>query len=126
MYCLHHFKGDEKAISLIHDLIDPSVEAPGKPSGERGSSPNLVYTSECICLLYVVAAQKLSPFAFTEDDYLALLAKDPLSLFTEDSYMKHLRKHANRIVLRVRQLQLIRWDMLGEHLDKIKQGIPAK
>ncbi len=33
---------------------------------------------------------------FTEDDYLALLAKEPESLFQETSYMKHLRRHSTR------------------------------
>ena len=33
---------------------------------------------------------------FMEDDYLALRAKDPESLFQEVSYMKHLRRHSTR------------------------------
>ena len=33
---------------------------------------------------------------FTEDDYLALMAKDSESLFQEVSYMKHLRRHSTR------------------------------
>ena len=33
---------------------------------------------------------------FTEEDYLALMAKDAESLFQEESYMKHLRRHSTR------------------------------
>jgi hypothetical protein len=105
VYCLHHFKGDEKARPLIHRLIDPSEEAPGKPD---------------------LATLHANPFAFTEDDYLALMAKDPETLFQEEVYKKHLKKHANRIILRVRQLHIIRWEIFGDQLEKIKQGVPAK
>lgn len=38
VYCLHHFKGDEKARPFIHKLIDPSEPGPGKPDGEGGRS----------------------------------------------------------------------------------------
>ena len=73
-----------------------------------------------------MATLQSNPFAFTEDDYLALIAKDSESLFQDEMYMKHLRKHANRIVLRVRQLHIIRWQILGDNLQNIRQGVPAK
>ena len=38
VYCLHHFKGDEKARPFIHKLIDPSEPGPGKPDGEGGDA----------------------------------------------------------------------------------------
>ena len=73
-----------------------------------------------------VATLHSNPFAFTEDDYLALMAKESESLFQDEMYMKHLRKHANRIVLRVRQLHIIRWQILGDNLQGIRQGMAAK
>lgn len=73
MYCLHHFNGDEKIKVYIHQLIDPSESTEEETDEERN------YFS-----------------GFTEDDYLALMAKEPESLFQEESYMKHLRRHSTR------------------------------
>ena len=198
VYCLHHFKGDEKARPFIHKLIDPSEPGPGKPDGEGRTrsggcapqhctlplvllvffacthvtaardcctlmcpcynlkllhlcclalqffliasvTPSISFTDSSLhtsCLsarssssslpLSSVATLQSNPFAFTEDDYLALIAKDSESLFQDEMYMKHLRKHANRIVLRVRQLHIIRWQILGDNLQNIRQGVPAK
>ena len=33
---------------------------------------------------------------FTEEDFLAMLSKDPEALFPDETYMKHLRRHANK------------------------------
>ena len=71
-YCLAHFKGDEKIPPYIHRLIDPSEIT------EPGRDAEAIYSH------------------FTEDDYLALLSKNPETLFQDDSYMKHLRRHAHK------------------------------
>ena len=81
---------------------------------------------------------KSSRHGFSEDDYLGLLARSPEILFQDDSYMKHLRRNATkfvlnmysimcyellfRILLRTRQLHVIRWQMLEPFLDKIKKN----
>ena len=72
IYCLAHFKGDEKIPPYIHRLIDPS-EVTEVGEDAEGSQ-------------------------FTEDDYLALLSKNPETLFQEEAYMKHLRRHAHKSV----------------------------
>jgi SNF2 family DNA or RNA helicase len=102
VYCLNHFNGDEKVQLYIHQLIDPSV------------------TTE--------DTQKSSGFytGFTEDDYLALMAKDPETLFQEESYMKHLRRHATRILLRVRQLHMIRWQIMKPYMSQITSDSLAR
>ncbi len=76
VYCLTHFHGDEKVVQYVHQLIDPSVDT--EPGNQQGLG----------------AGEAL--FGFTEDDYLALLAKNPETLFPDDSYMKHLRRHSTR------------------------------
>ena len=88
VYCLRHFSGDEKVKLYIHRLIDPSevTEEEEEPSDPRASS----------------TGRKKGLFSrFTEDDYLALMAKDPESLFQEESYMKHLRRHSTRFILEI-------------------------
>ncbi len=80
VYCMAHFHGDEKVTQYIHHLIDPSEDT--EPGSEQGPRPG----------------EDL--FGFTEDDYLALLMKNPETLFQDDSYMKHLRRHSTRYVSR--------------------------
>ena len=78
IYCLHHFSGDEKVKLYIHRMIDPS-----EVTEEVDVDPE--------------TGMKKGIFSrFTEDDYLALMAKDSESLFQELSYMKHLRRHSTR------------------------------
>ncbi|CAI8021600.1 Chromodomain-helicase-DNA-binding protein 7 [Geodia barretti] len=100
IYCLAHFKGDEKIPPYIHRLIDPS-EVTEVGEDAEGSQ-------------------------FTEDDYLALLSKNPETLFQEEAYMKHLRRHAHKIIFRIRQLHIIRWQMLVGHKKQIMKGTPAR
>ena len=61
----------------IHQLIDPSIITEESESGDKKKA----YFS-----------------GFTEDDYLALMAKEPDTLFQDESYMKHLRRHSTRLV----------------------------
>lgn len=77
IYCLAHFKGDEKIPPYIHCLIDPSEVT------ETGSEAESQFSH------------------FTEDDYLALLSKNPETLFQDESYMKHLRRHAHKSVVEI-------------------------
>ena len=39
---------------------------------------------------------KSSRHGFSEDDYVALLGKNPETLFQDESYMKHLRRNATK------------------------------
>ena len=74
MYCLAHFTGDDKVPPYIHHLIDPSEVTERSADGTAVS----VFSN------------------FTEDDYLALRMKNPETLFQDETYMKHLRRHANK------------------------------
>uniref|UniRef100_A0A1X7TFC4 Uncharacterized protein n=1 Tax=Amphimedon queenslandica TaxID=400682 RepID=A0A1X7TFC4_AMPQE len=66
---------DEKVKVYIHQMIDPSIQT--EDHSEDSSTPEY-FTG------------------FTEEDYLALMAKDPETLFQEElyMYMKHLRRHS--------------------------------
>lgn len=74
VYCLAHFTGDDKVPPYIHHLIDPSEVTERSADGTAVS----VFSN------------------FTEDDYLALRMKNPETLFQDETYMKHLRRHANK------------------------------
>ena len=57
-------------------MIDPSIQT--EDTSDDSSSPPGYFTG------------------FTEEDYLALMANDPETLFQEESYMKHLRRHSTK------------------------------
>ena len=80
VYCLHNFTGDERVKLYIHQLIDPSIITEESERGGTGDKRKAYFSG------------------FTEDDYLALMAKEPDSLFQDESYMKHLRRHSTRLV----------------------------
>ena len=46
--------------------------------------------------MYIRIIGKSSRYGFTEDDYITLLAKNPETLFQDESYMKHLRRNATK------------------------------
>ena len=79
VYCLVHFTGDDKVPPYINRLIDPSIETEEKSKDDETFSS--FYQD------------------FDEEDYLTLRLKDPELLFQDNSYMKHLRRHANKSVL---------------------------
>lgn len=78
VYCLVHFTGDDKVPPYINRLINPSIET------EERSKDDETFSS-----FYQ---------DFDEEDYLTLRLKDPETLFQDNSYMKHLRRHANKSV----------------------------
>ena len=47
-------------------------------------------------MYYLHIIVKSSRYGFTEDDYIALLTKNPETLFQDESYMKHLRRNATK------------------------------
>ena len=74
VYCLKHFSGDDKVKVYIHRLIDPR---------EITEDPQ-------------AAIDQQEQPAFTEEEYIALMNKDPETLFQDDTYLKHLRRHSTR------------------------------
>lgn len=49
--------------------------------------------------IFLCVIGKSSRYGFTEDDYITLLAKNPETLFQDESYMKHLRRNATKYVV---------------------------
>ncbi len=72
VYCLSHFTGDDKVTAYVNRLIDPGITT------ETEAEEDKFYQ------------------AFSEEDLLELKAKDSETLFEDDSYMKHLVRHANK------------------------------
>lgn len=74
MYCLANFTGDGQVPPYILRLLDPTYITESPPSGEEDS-------------LY---------YEFTLDDFQILRCKEPETLFQDETYMKHLRRHSNK------------------------------
>ena len=47
-------------------------------------------------------------------------------MFLDRSYRKHLDRHNNKLLLRVRMLYYIQHEILGEHLDQINLPTPTR
>ena len=66
--------------AYIHTLLDPtSAVSQSQAGGGAGG-----------CGLF--------DLKMSEEDYYALLERDPDTLFQDETYMKHLRRHANKYV----------------------------
>ena len=76
VYCLAHFTGDDKVPPYVNRLVNPGIVT------EESNDDDQVLSS-----LY---------HDYDEEDYINLLKKDTEALFQDSTYMKHLRRHANK------------------------------
>ncbi|XP_043843002.1 chromodomain-helicase-DNA-binding protein 6 isoform X1 [Dromiciops gliroides] len=120
VYCVKHYKGDEKIKSFIWDLITPTKDGQNQalqnhsglsapvPRGRKGKK-----TKNQILLPELKNA-----------DWLATC--NPEVVLHDDSYKKHLKQHCNKVLLRVRMLYYLKSEVLGEAADKAFEGTPAR
>ncbi|XP_067904816.1 chromodomain-helicase-DNA-binding protein 6 isoform X2 [Heterodontus francisci] len=119
VYCLKHYKGDEKIKSFIWDLITPTKDGQNQalhnhsglsapvPRGRKGKKMKT----------------PLSQPELKNADWVA--GCNPDVLFHDDGYKKHLKQHCNKVLLRVRMLYYLKQEVLGEAADKALDGIDA-
>ncbi|XP_067410623.1 chromodomain-helicase-DNA-binding protein 6 isoform X4 [Emydura macquarii macquarii] len=120
VYCVKHYKGDEKIKSFIWDLITPTKDGQNQslqnhsglsapvPRGRKGKKTK---------------NQMLLP-EIKNADWLA--SCNPEIVLHDDSYKKHLKQHCNKVLLRVRMLYYLKAEVLGEAADKAFEGTPAR
>ncbi|XP_074068091.1 chromodomain-helicase-DNA-binding protein 6 isoform X3 [Macrotis lagotis] len=120
VYCVKHYKGDEKIKSFIWDLITPTKDGQNQalqnhsglsapvPRGRKGKKTK---------------NQMLLP-ELKNADWLANC--NPEVVLHDDSYKKHLKQHCNKVLLRVRMLYYLKSEVLGEAADKAFEGTPAR
>ncbi|KAL1425709.1 hypothetical protein MTO96_018879 [Rhipicephalus appendiculatus] len=124
LYCLRHYKGDEKIKGFIWDLIAPSEDGETRihknhsglsapvPRGRKGKK------------LKNGKGEPDSP------DMLADWARDdqynPDLLLCDDGYRKHLHRHANKVLLRVRLLYYLKHEIIGDLHQQVFAGMPAR
>uniref|UniRef100_A0A8C2AIA3 Chromodomain helicase DNA binding protein 6 n=1 Tax=Cyprinus carpio TaxID=7962 RepID=A0A8C2AIA3_CYPCA len=100
VYCVRHYKGDDKIKSFIWDLITPTKD------GHNQKLKN-----------------QLSPPELKNADWLVHC--NPEVVLQDDSYKKHLKQHCNKVLLRVRMLYYLKVEVLGEAADQALEGIPS-
>uniref|UniRef100_A0A8C5B300 Chromodomain helicase DNA binding protein 6 n=1 Tax=Gadus morhua TaxID=8049 RepID=A0A8C5B300_GADMO len=121
VYCLRHYKGDDKIKSFIWDLITPSKEGQDQalmnhsglsvpvPRGRKGKK---------------LKNQLNAPEVKSAD---WLVHCNPEVVLQDDSYKKHLKQHCNKVLLRVRMLYYLKVEVLGECrcvVSKLEVALP--
>ncbi|XP_029906908.1 chromodomain-helicase-DNA-binding protein 6 isoform X2 [Myripristis murdjan] len=119
VYCLRHYKGDDKIKSFIWDLITPSKEGQDQallnhsglsapvPRGRKGKK----------------LKNQLNVPEVKNADWLVHC--NPEVVLQDESYKKHLKQHCNKVLLRVRMLYYLKVEVLGEAANQALEGIPA-
>ncbi|XP_072110724.1 chromodomain-helicase-DNA-binding protein 7 isoform X4 [Mobula birostris] len=119
VYCLNHYRGDEKIKGFIWDLITPTEDGQTRalqnhsglsapvPRGRKGKK---------------VKSQSTQPIMKNAD---WLSSCNPDILLHDDGYKKHLKHHCNKVLLRVRMLYYLRQEVIGDVADKIFDGADA-
>uniref|UniRef100_A0A8I3W1S4 Chromodomain helicase DNA binding protein 6 n=1 Tax=Callithrix jacchus TaxID=9483 RepID=A0A8I3W1S4_CALJA len=120
VYCVKHYKGDEKIKSFIWELITPTKDGQAQtlqnhsglsapvPRGRKGKKTK---------------NQLLIP-ELKDADWLATC--NPEVVLHDDGYKKHLKQHCNKVLLRVRMLYYLKAEILGEAAEKAFEGTPAR
>ena len=124
LYCVNSYKGDEKIKSFIWDLITPPEHgqkigknhaglAGAVPRGRKGKKARKA--SE--------ASNGMAPVGCTwvSDE------KYDIGMYLNENYRKHLDRHNNKILLRIRMLYYVHHEILEENIDQINTaGIPFR
>ena len=126
VYCLHHFKGDEKIKAFVSNTITKSVTR-ARIIGQD-IPKDTVYTPEDQDPLN--PKKGLKPVKKATQHGKPVLIEvgsdwktvDPDTLIIDPGYRKHLQQHSKRIISRVRLLYCLRHEIIGYVAEKILHG----
>ncbi|CAG5021763.1 unnamed protein product [Parnassius apollo] len=127
LYCLRHYKGDEKIRNFIWDLIEPcengEVTISRNHSGLHNPVPRGRNAKKKNRLKEV---PKLNDLQKWEDpNHWSSIDKYDCEAYLESSYKKHLFRHANKVLLRVRMMYYIKHEVIGDYASQIENGVHA-
>ncbi|XP_061162484.1 chromodomain-helicase-DNA-binding protein 8-like [Saccostrea echinata] len=121
IYSLQQYKGDEKIKEFIWDLISPSSDGSLKnhsglsapvPRGRKGKNKK--------------KEGKVESGGSELFKYNKMKNCDPEIVLRDPGYRKHLHRHANKVLLRVRLLYYLKEEIIGpEAAEKVTQGLNA-
>nr|XP_021189287.2 chromodomain-helicase-DNA-binding protein 7 isoform X2 [Helicoverpa armigera] len=127
LYCLRHYKGDEKIRNFIWDLIEPCENGEVTISRNHSGLHNPVPRGRN-------AKKKNRPKDLPKSNDLqkwedashwSSTEKYDCELYLENSYKKHLFRHANKVLLRVRMMYYIKHEVIGDFATQIESGVHA-
>ncbi|XP_059048856.1 chromodomain-helicase-DNA-binding protein 7 [Achroia grisella] len=127
LYCLRHYKGDEKIRNFIWDLIEPCENGEVTISRNHSGLHNPVPRGRN-------AKKKNKPKdtpklndtqKWEDSNHWSSTEKYDCEAYLESSYKKHLFRHANKVLLRVRMMYYIKHEVIGDYATQIESGIHA-
>ncbi|OWR44909.1 hypothetical protein KGM_214202 [Danaus plexippus plexippus] len=127
LYCLRHYKGDEKIRNFIWDLIEPcengEVTISRNHSGLHNPVPRGRNAKKKNRMKDIPKAHDTQKW---EDlNHWSSIDKYDCEVYLENSYKKHLFRHANKVLLRVRMMYYIKHEVIGDYALQIESGTHA-
>ncbi|GFR06003.1 chromodomain-helicase-DNA-binding protein 7 [Trichonephila clavata] len=140
LYCLLHYKGDEKIKSFIWDLICPNYEGEQRihknhSESETPVEPDSVFDGFSAHEQGLSApvprgrkGKKIKKETKTIDQIIEECewtkeeVSNPDSLLNDEIYKRHLNRHSNKVLLRVRLLYYLRHEIIGDLHDLVFMG----
>ncbi|KAG8284248.1 choline dehydrogenase 7, partial [Homalodisca vitripennis] len=125
LYCLRYYRGDDKISSFIWDLITPVENGESAvPRNHLGLHSPVPRGGRRKMKLKMKETRLLSQTSSepTEMDHWSRHDKYDGDIFLESNYRKHLARHANKVLFRVRMLYYIKHEILGDLVHHISDG----
>ncbi|XP_013394879.1 chromodomain-helicase-DNA-binding protein 8 isoform X2 [Lingula anatina] len=115
LYSLRHYHGDERIKAFIWDLVTKSSDGDMAFKNHSGLSAP------------VPRGRKGRKAKKDHQDDLDMsgLDIDPDTVLRDDGYKKHLHRHSNKVLLRVRLLYYLKHEVIGDQTESILQGTPS-
>ncbi|CAH0726673.1 unnamed protein product, partial [Brenthis ino] len=127
LYCLRHYKGDEKIRNFIWDLIEPcengEVTISRNHSGLHNPVPRGRNAKKKNRLKDIPKAHDTQKWE--DPGHWSSIDKYDCEAYLEGSYKKHLYRHANKVLLRVRMMYYIKHEVIGDYSIQIDNGTHA-
>eukprot|EP00794_Sanderia_malayensis_P019257 gene19257-21185_t len=137
VFCLHHFKGDEKIKNFVSNTITKSVTRARIISHEALKEATAAVaaavaevTDDKTGLKKPVNKNPVKKLSQQNKPVLIEVGPDwkvvdPDTLIIDAAYRKHLQQHSKRILSRVRLLYCLRHEIIGSEAEKIMMGRPV-
>ncbi|XP_038222216.1 chromodomain-helicase-DNA-binding protein 7-like isoform X1 [Zerene cesonia] len=127
LFCLRHYKGDEKIRNFIWDLIEPcengEVTISRNHSGLHNPVPRGRNAKKKNRLKDIPKPNDLQKWE--DPNHWSSHEKYDCDTYLESSYKKHLFRHANKVLLRVRMMYYIKHEVIGDYATLIESGSHA-
>ena len=112
LYCVNTYRGDEKLKTFCWELITPPGHAATSNSSNEGSKKDSKSRKS--------KSRKSENNGELEGIEWIADEKYDMEVHLEKNYRKHLDRHNNKILLRIKMLHYIQHDICGQYADKLK------